>query len=229
MPLFSILDLVALARLRRRLGRLRLSGRAHAAWPPAASIALMDGYRETWMRRMLAREQRMVDMQIMAALQNGTAFFASTSLIAIGGALTLLRSTDEMIAIASQLPLRHRDHARAVGGQDDRAHGDLRLCLLQVRLGLPALQLRGDPARRDAVCRPTRIRPRRKRMCCARQGCSRPPAGISIAASAPSSSRSAISAGSPDRWYFMATTAVVVVVMWWRQFASDSLRAVAGD
>ena len=64
----------------------------------------MNGYRETWMRRMLAREQRMVDMQIMAALQNGTAFFATTSLFAIGGALTILRSSDEMIAIASHLP-----------------------------------------------------------------------------------------------------------------------------
>ena len=64
----------------------------------------MNGYRETWMRRMLAREQRMVDMQIMAALQNGTAFFATTSLFAIGGALTVLRSSDEMVAVASHLP-----------------------------------------------------------------------------------------------------------------------------
>src|SRR5216684_4740863 len=56
--------------------------------------ARMDRYREVWMRRMLAREMRMVDMQIMASLQTGTAFFASTSLIAIGGALTLLRSTE---------------------------------------------------------------------------------------------------------------------------------------
>ena len=40
---------------------------------------------------MLDREARMVDMQIMASLQNGTAFFASTSLIAIGGGLALLR------------------------------------------------------------------------------------------------------------------------------------------
>ena len=33
--------------------------------------ARMNSYREVWMRRMLAREMRMVDMQIMAALQNG--------------------------------------------------------------------------------------------------------------------------------------------------------------
>ena len=65
----------------------------------------MDGYREIWMRRMLAREQRMVDMQIMAALQNGTAFFATTSLFAIGGALTILRSSGEMAAIAAHLPV----------------------------------------------------------------------------------------------------------------------------
>jgi uncharacterized membrane protein len=46
--------------------------------------ARMNGFRERWMRHMLGRENRMVDMQIMAALQNGTAFFASTSLIAVG-------------------------------------------------------------------------------------------------------------------------------------------------
>src|ERR1700739_2248920 len=59
--------------------------------------AEMDSYRETWMRQMLARQNRIVDTQITAALQNGNAFFASTSLIAVGGALTLLRSTDERI------------------------------------------------------------------------------------------------------------------------------------
>jgi uncharacterized membrane protein len=41
---------------------------------------------------------RMVDAQVTAALQNGTAFFASTSLIAVGGALTLLRSSDEVMS-----------------------------------------------------------------------------------------------------------------------------------
>jgi len=53
---------------------------------------------------MLAREMRMVDMQIMASLQNGSAFFASTSLIAIGGALTLLRSTEEIQGVVGALP-----------------------------------------------------------------------------------------------------------------------------
>jgi uncharacterized membrane protein len=64
----------------------------------------MDRYRGLWMQQMLARETRMVDAQIVAALQNGTAFFASTSLIAVGGALTLLRSTDALLKVVAALP-----------------------------------------------------------------------------------------------------------------------------
>jgi uncharacterized membrane protein len=67
--------------------------------------AHMDRYRQIWVRRMLHRDMRMVDMQIMASLQNGTAFFASTSLIAIGGALTLLRATEEVLSVMHALPV----------------------------------------------------------------------------------------------------------------------------
>ena len=67
--------------------------------------ARMNIYREVWVRRMLDREARMVDMQIMASLQNGTAFFASSSLIAIGGGLALLRSTNDALAVLSTLPI----------------------------------------------------------------------------------------------------------------------------
>ena len=59
----------------------------HTAYGRDSLSARMNRYREVWVRNMLDREARMVDMQIMASLQNGTAFFASTSLIAIGGAL----------------------------------------------------------------------------------------------------------------------------------------------
>jgi len=44
-------------------------------------------------------------MQIMSSLQNGTAFFASTSLLAIGGALALLRATNDALTILSKLPI----------------------------------------------------------------------------------------------------------------------------
>ena len=65
---------------------------------------LMHRYRGLWMERMLARDARMMDGQVIAALQNGTAFFASTSLIALGGAVTLFHSTGDMLTIVAALP-----------------------------------------------------------------------------------------------------------------------------
>jgi uncharacterized membrane protein len=67
--------------------------------------ARMHAYRERWIRRVLDRDARMVDMQIMISLQNGTAFFASTSLLAIGGGLALLRSTTDALMVLSKLPV----------------------------------------------------------------------------------------------------------------------------
>jgi uncharacterized membrane protein len=64
----------------------------------------MHDFREVWMRRALSREVRIVDVQIIASLQNGTAFFASTTLLAIGGALTLLRATGEALSVVTSLP-----------------------------------------------------------------------------------------------------------------------------
>ena len=61
--------------------------------------ARVNGYRDNWMTQLIGREVRMVDAQVTAALQNGTAFFASTSLIAIGGALTLMRASDDLMPI----------------------------------------------------------------------------------------------------------------------------------
>ncbi|HKU06695.1 MAG TPA: DUF599 domain-containing protein [Bradyrhizobium sp.] len=77
----------------------------HTAYGRNGLSARMNTFRETWVRRMLDREARMVDMQIMASLQNGTAFFASTSLLAIGGALALLRATSDALAVLGALPI----------------------------------------------------------------------------------------------------------------------------
>ena len=41
--------------------------------------AFMNDYRDEWMERLLERDMRMVDAQVTAALQNGAAFFASTT------------------------------------------------------------------------------------------------------------------------------------------------------
>lgn len=72
---------------------------------PAPSLSrLMDDERRRWMHETAKREVRIVDTAIMASLQNGTAFFASTSLIALGGAFTLLNQTERMVEIFHELP-----------------------------------------------------------------------------------------------------------------------------
>jgi uncharacterized membrane protein len=67
--------------------------------------ALMNEHRQHWMEQMVVRENRIVDTTIMASLQNGTAFFASTSLIAIGGALALLQATNDVLLLFAELPI----------------------------------------------------------------------------------------------------------------------------
>ena len=104
MPAYSMVDLFAVGFfiLEWAVYAVTLE---HTAYGRNSLSARMNVYREVWVRRMLDREARMVDMQIMASLQNGTAFFASTSLLAVGGALALLRATNEALAILGAVNL----------------------------------------------------------------------------------------------------------------------------
>jgi len=103
MPVFSGLDLVALAWfLVAWIGySVLIEMTPHGI---AGLNGVMHRYRRLWMERMLARDTRMMDGQVIAALQNGTAFFASTSLIALGGSVTLFHSTEDMLTILGALP-----------------------------------------------------------------------------------------------------------------------------
>lgn len=65
---------------------------------------IMNAQRAEWTRQLIGRDNRVVDTTINASLQNGTAFFASTSLIALGGVLTLSRSGDDVLTLFGALP-----------------------------------------------------------------------------------------------------------------------------
>jgi hypothetical protein len=151
-PGFTRDDLFAVFRSFSELGDLSLPDRGAGAGPRSLN-ARMNAYRHRWMLEMLARDNRMVDVQVMAALHQGSAFFASTSLIAVGGALSLVRAGGDLSDVLAAPALRRDADAGDVGNQGDRPCRHLRLCLLQVRLGLPAVQLRRDPAGRDPACR----------------------------------------------------------------------------
>jgi uncharacterized membrane protein len=63
----------------------------------------MAEHRKQWIYNSLRRDLKMIDTQILAGLQNGTAFFASTSIFAIGGCFALLGATEQVEAVFSDL------------------------------------------------------------------------------------------------------------------------------
>ena len=67
--------------------------------------AQMNRERERWMRVALSRDLRMIDTAVMASLQQGTGFFASTSIFAIGGCFALLGSADVIAEISAEISL----------------------------------------------------------------------------------------------------------------------------
>ncbi|KQW28582.1 hypothetical protein ASE36_08735 [Rhizobium sp. Root274] len=60
--------------------------------------------RREWILNSLTRDLKMIDTQIMGGLQNGTAFFASTTIFAIGGCFALLGATEQVDAILKDIP-----------------------------------------------------------------------------------------------------------------------------
>ncbi len=71
---------------------------------PSVSI-IMAQYRREWMRQMVTRQPRIFDASILANLRQGTAFFASASMIALGGGLALLGDTERIASVAADLDL----------------------------------------------------------------------------------------------------------------------------
>ncbi|WP_353536090.1 DUF599 domain-containing protein [Cognatishimia sp. WU-CL00825] len=66
---------------------------------------LMVFYREEWMRQFIVRDPRIYDAQILTNLRQGTAFFISASMIAVGGGLALIGNAERLTGVASELTL----------------------------------------------------------------------------------------------------------------------------
>ena len=61
-------------------------------------------HRQLWMRRMLLRDNRIGDMQILNILAQSNAFFASTAILIIGGCLAILGSREQAMAVLNEIP-----------------------------------------------------------------------------------------------------------------------------
>ncbi|WP_293574642.1 DUF599 domain-containing protein [Phaeobacter sp.] len=104
LTLFSQLDFAACALL--LLGWLGIGWRIEN--PPAGKPSvseLMSQFRREWMVQMVTRQPRIFDAQLISNLRHGSAFFASASMIAIGGGLALIGNTDQLVGVARDLSL----------------------------------------------------------------------------------------------------------------------------
>lgn len=66
---------------------------------------LMVQYRRDWMINFLTRNPRIFDATIMAIMRDGTTFFASTCMLAIGGGFALIGNQDPLLNLAKDLSL----------------------------------------------------------------------------------------------------------------------------
>ncbi len=67
--------------------------------------AVMRRYRLAWAREMGRRDVRIVDTQVVGNFLTGIGFFASTTILVIGGLFALLGAADKALAALSGLPL----------------------------------------------------------------------------------------------------------------------------
>jgi uncharacterized membrane protein len=72
---------------------------------PSVSV-IMAHFRREWMRQMVTRVPRIFDASIIDSLRQGTAFFASACMIAIGGGVALIGNSDRLVGLATDLTLQ---------------------------------------------------------------------------------------------------------------------------
>lgn len=104
LSLFTPLDMAAVVTI--YAGWLLIGWRIEnpGAKHPSVSI-LMAEYRREWMRQMITRQPRIFDSQTLATLRESTSFFASATMIAIGGVLATIANGERLMGLANQITL----------------------------------------------------------------------------------------------------------------------------
>ena len=101
---FSALDLAALALLAACWGGFNRIVFRPRSGKRASLSRTMVRYRSKWMSTMAGRELRMIDTMIQGSVLQGCTFFASTSILLVGGLLTLLGASDSAMAVVRDIP-----------------------------------------------------------------------------------------------------------------------------
>ncbi len=101
---FSTLDLIAVFTLATAWIGIGWRIEHSNAKSPSVSTLMAD-YRREWMTQFISREPRVFDANILGNLRQSTTFFASTSMIGIGGGLALIGNKDQLLGVARDLSL----------------------------------------------------------------------------------------------------------------------------
>ncbi|MDK3016673.1 DUF599 domain-containing protein [Pseudodonghicola flavimaris] len=102
--LFSALDYAALGLL--LVAWIGIGWRIENPSPKQPSVAeLMADFRREWMRQLVTRQPRIFDSNLIGNLRQSTAFFASATMIALGGGMALVRNPDPVEGLASDLAI----------------------------------------------------------------------------------------------------------------------------
>lgn len=189
--------------------------------------ARMNIRRAHWIAEAAQRDVRIIDTQIMNGLQNGTAFFASTSLIAIGGALSLLQATDRVAQIFADLPFvtqstRAAWEVKVIGLAVIFAYAFFKFAwsyrlfnYCAILLGaIPPIERPDDPRMKAAVHETITMN------IAAGRHFNRGQRAFFFAL--------AYLGWFLSPWLFLIATAAVLTVMWRRQYASDSSHVFPG-
>lgn len=190
--------------------------------------ALMNAERGVWMSEMARREVRIVDTAITSTLQNGTAFFASTSLLAIGGAATVLRSTDDVVRLFAELPFapsitRSLWEMKTIGLMAIFGYAFFKFGWSYRLYNYSAILIGATP-------------PTTSPDTAAREKAARRAAGMSVVAGRhfADGQRALFFSFAYLGWYlgpvvFMLTTLLIMIVIYRRQFHSDALEALVRE
>lgn len=77
------------------------------SYSTACLASVLHLYRTEWMQRMLTRDMRIADATVIANLERGVSFFASTTMLILAGLMTVLSSTEKAINLVDDVPFAY--------------------------------------------------------------------------------------------------------------------------
>lgn len=75
-----------------------------SSWRAKSLSAIMNTHRLRWMQRLVERENRVGDTTLVSNLMRSISFFASTSMLVLGGLLAWLGNVDRSYEVMRELP-----------------------------------------------------------------------------------------------------------------------------